>query len=122
MSDITSILSQNYATAGAMTPSPGNYVNVDPTQYQGTWTGTYSDGKTFKFQISNVQGFRSQVHYSSSDGTQNYSQVLIKNSQFRIGNSKFVLTGPGMAVGAQVVTNPWTGSSYLKQGNATQDT
>jgi hypothetical protein len=122
MSDITSILSQNYATIGAMTPSPGNYVAVDPTKYTGTWEGTYSDGKTFKFQISNVQGFRAQVHYSSTDGTQNYSQVLIKNGQFRIGNSKFVLTGDGIAVGAQVVTNPYTGSSYLKKGDATKTT
>ena len=122
MTDITSILSQNYATAGAMTPSPGKYVNVDPTQYKGTWTGTYPDGKTFKVQISNVQGFKAQVHYSSSDGTQNYSQVLIKNSQFRIGDLKFVLTGPAMATVGTVVTNPYTGSSYLKTGNATQDT
>ena len=119
MTDITSILSQNYATAGAMTPSPGKYVAVDPTQYTGTWEGTYADGKTFKFTISNVQGFKAQVHYSSTDGTQNYSQVLIKNSQFRIGNTKFVLTGAGTAEVGTVVTNPYTGASYLKKAPAT---
>jgi hypothetical protein len=119
MTDITSILSQNYATAGAMTPSPGKYVNVDPTLYTGTWTGTYADGKTFKFQISNVQGFKAQVHYSSSDGVQNYGQVLIKNSQFRIGDTKFVYAGAGQAQVGTIVSNPYTGASYLKKASAT---
>jgi len=48
--------------------------------------------------------------------------VLIGNSSFRIGDSKFVLTGSGKATVANAVTDPVTGNTSLVQGNATQST
>ncbi len=118
MSDIFSVLQNAYATA-AITPTNVRYTPVDAKSYQGTWTGTYSNGQKFEFSISNVQGFRAQVKYQSGSTVQ-YQQVLIGNSSFRIGDSKFVLTGKGKATAATVITDPATGNTSLYKGNATQ--
>src|ERR1700730_3498514 len=120
MSDIMSVIASAYATA-PLTPTTTKYTNVDPKSYQGTWQGTYSNNQSFKISISNVNGFRAQVKYQS-DGTTQYQQVLIGNSSFRIGNSKFVLTGSGTATVANAVTDPTTGNVSLVQGKATQST
>ena len=53
-------------------PSKTPYVPVDPTLYQGDWTGKYADNKTFKISISNVTGFRAKVQYQSG-GTNKYA-------------------------------------------------
>jgi hypothetical protein len=116
-----SILQSSYSTASLNTTSNTPYTNVDPTLYQGTWSGTYPDKKTFKFTVSDVNGFRAQVKYQSGSTTE-YQQVLIGNSSFRIGNSKFVLQGTGKALVANAVTDPVTGNTSLVQGNATLDT
>ena len=71
MADVTSILSASYKSAGLSIPSQTKYVAVDPTLYQGTWTGTYPDKKTFAIAVSNVSGFRAQVKYQSG-GTVKY--------------------------------------------------
>jgi hypothetical protein len=118
MSDIYSVLQNAYATA-PLTPTNVRYTPVDPTSYEGTWTGTYSNNQKFEFTISNVNGFRAQVKYQSG-GTVQYQQVLIGNSSFRIGNTKFVLTGSGQATVANAVTDPTTGNTSLVQGSATQ--
>ena len=120
MSDIMSVLSSAYATA-PLTPTTTKYTAVDPRSYQGTWTGTYSNNQKFEFTISNVNGFRAQVKYQSGSTVQ-YQQVLIGNSSFRIGNTKFALTGSGKAVVGNAVTDPVTGETSLVQGNATQST
>jgi len=44
--------------------------------------------------------------------------VLIGNSSFRIGDTKFVLTGSGKAAVANAVTDPTTGNTSLVKGNA----
>jgi hypothetical protein len=119
MSDIVSVIANAYATA-PLTPTTTKYTNVDPKSYQGTWEGTYSNNQKFQFTISDVNGFRAQVKYQSG-GTTQYQQVLIGNSSFRIGNSKFVLSGTGKAVVYNAVTNPTTGDTSLVQGNATRD-
>jgi hypothetical protein len=119
MSDIMSVIASAYATA-PLTPTATKYTAVDPKQYQGTWEGTYSNNQKFKITISDVTGFRAQVKYQSGTSTQ-YQQVLIGNSSFRIGDSKFVLTGTGKAVVANAVTDPVTGNTSLVQGNATLD-
>ena len=67
------------------------YTPVIPANYQGTWTGTYSNNQKFEFHISQINGFRAQVKFKSGT-TINNQTVLIQNNQFRIGNSKFVLT------------------------------
>jgi hypothetical protein len=118
MSNILSILQSNYVTVGQTTYSNSRYVNVDPKDYEGTWSGQYGDGKKFSFQIGNVQGFKANVKYQSGATTQ-YGQVLIKDASFRVGDSKFVLAGNGKAQVATAVTDPYTGNVSLSQAVAT---
>jgi hypothetical protein len=120
MSDIFSVLSSAYANATVSAPSTGKYVAVDPKTYEGTWSGTYTkNDKKFSLQISNVQGFRAQVKVQDSNGV-SYQNVLIKNNAFRVGNSRFVLTGAGKATVATAVTDPVSGNVTLLKGTATQ--
>jgi hypothetical protein len=119
MSDLMSVIANAYATA-PLTPTTTKYTNVDPKSYEGTWQGTYSNNQSFKITISDVNGFRAQVKYQSG-GTTQYQQVLIGNSSFRIGDSKFVLSGTGKAVVYNAVTSATTGDTSLVQGNATLD-
>ncbi|QPF94024.1 hypothetical protein [Bradyrhizobium commune] len=122
MADIMSILSTAYkSNVLSNTTGSSKYVPVDSTLYQGNWTGTYPDGKTFSLNVSQVNGFRAQVHYQSG-GTSQYQQVLIKDSSFRFGNTKFTLTDTGKAQIKNVVTDPATGSTYLDTAVATLDT
>nr|WP_246563074.1 hypothetical protein [Bradyrhizobium liaoningense] len=115
------ILSSSYKAAGMSVPSKTKYVAVDPSLYQGNWAGKYSDGKKFSIGVSQIDGFRAQVHYESGSTSQ-YQQVLIKDSSFRFGNTKFTLTGSGKAQVKNVVTDPATGSTYLDTAVATRDT
>jgi hypothetical protein len=121
MADIMSILSTAYkSNVLSSTSGSSKYVAVDSKQYQGNWSGTYPDGKSFSLDISRVDGFRAQVHYQSG-ATSQYQQVLIKDSSFRFGNTKFTLTGDGKAQIKNVVTDPVTGSTYLDSAVATRD-
>ena len=119
MSDIFTVLQNAYASAPLTPASNTRYTPVDPASYQGSWTGTYSNGQKFELTISEVSGFRAQVKYQSG-ATVQYQQVLIGNSSFRIGNSKFVLQGTGQALVATAVTDPVTGNTSLVQGTASQ--
>ena len=103
-----------------LSPTTTKYTAVDAKQYEGTWEGTYSNNQKFKLTISDVNGFRAQVKYQSGATTQ-YQQVLIGNSSFRIGDTKFVLTGTGKADVYNAVTDPSTGNTSLVQGGATLD-
>ena len=85
MADMMSIIAANYKTVGTMTPSKTPYVAVDPTLYEGSWTGKYANQKTFKLTVSNIAGFRAKVQYQS-DGTNKFQEVLIKDNAFRIGD------------------------------------
>jgi hypothetical protein len=120
MADITGILSASYKSAGLSVPSKTRYVAVDPKLYQGTWTGTYPDKKTFKITVSNVNGFRAQVKYQSGS-TVKYQNVLIKDKSFRVGDTKFTLAAKaGTAQIKNVVINPATGGTFLDTATATQ--
>jgi len=122
MADIMSILSTAYkSNVVSTTTGSSKYVPVDSSLYQGNWTGTYSDGKTFSLNVSQVNGFRAQIHYQSG-GTSQYQQVLIKDGSFRFGNTKFTLTNTGTAQIKNVVTDQATGSSYLDTAQATLNT
>jgi len=121
MADLWSIISANYKTVGLTVPSKTPYVPVEPTLYEGSWTGKYPDNKTFKITISNVMGFRAKVQYQSG-GTNKFQEVLIKDNSFRIGDTKFTLQGQGSAQVRNVVTDPSTGATTLVGGTATQDT
>jgi len=122
MADLLSILSTAYkSNVLSSTSGSSKYVPVDSSLYQGSWTGTYPDGKKFALNVSQVSGFRAQIHYQS-EGTSQYQQVLIKDGSFRFGNTKFTLTDIGKAQIKNVVTNPATGSTYLDTAQATLDT
>ena len=119
MADLWSIISANYKTAGMTVPSKTPYVAVDPKLYEGSWTGKYPDQKTFKITVSNVAGFRAKVQYQSG-GTNKYQEVLIKDNAFRVGDTKFTLTGRKTALIKNVVTDPASGQTYLDQAYATR--
>ena len=119
MGDIMSILGNSYASAALTTPSNTPYTNVDPTLYQGTWNGTYSNNQKFDISVTEVNGFRAQVKYQSG-ATVQYQSVLIKDNSFRFGDTKFTLTAKGTADVRNVVTDPASGNTGLVEGNATQ--
>jgi hypothetical protein len=121
MADIMSILQSSYTSAALTTPSKTPYTAVDPASYEGTWTGTYADKKDFKVTVTDVQGFRAQVKYESGS-TVKYQSVLIKDSTFRVGDTKFTLTNTGTATIKNAVTDPATGSTYLDTAQATLKT
>jgi hypothetical protein len=120
MTSIFTILSNSYA-AGPPALTKGSLVPVDPTLYTGNWSGTYSNGEKFSFQISNVQGFRAKVRLQNGNGPVQFQDVLIRGSAFRIGDTKFQLVKPGQAQVGTVVTNAATGNSDLLKGSATLD-
>ena len=117
MADLMSIIAANYKTVGMTVPTKTPYVAVDPALYEGSWTGKYADQKTFKITVSNVAGFRAKVQYQSG-GTNKYQEVLIKDNAFRIGDTKFTLTGKNTALIKNVVTDSATGQTYLDQAYA----
>ena len=119
MSDIFSVLQSAYAATPSSAQSNTPYVAVDPTAYQGSWSGTYNNNQKFEITISQVDGFRAQVKYQSGSTVQ-YQQVLIRNSSFRIGDTEFALTNTGQATVGSVITDPYSGNTTMIQGSATQ--
>jgi hypothetical protein len=120
MSDIMSILSAAYKSNTLNTvKGSSKYVAVDPSLYTGTWSGKYANNKSFTFTISNVNGFHAKVRYQS-EGVSKYQDVLIKDSAFRIGDTKFTLTDNGKAQIKNVVTDAASGQTYLDTAYATQ--
>ena len=110
MVDLTQILSANYLAVGTANLSAGKYVNVDPANFEGDWTGRYANGQSFDILVSNVNGFRAKVKYQSGSVVK-YQDVLIKNNAFRVGDSKFALTKQGVAKVSTVLANAAGGSS-----------
>jgi len=123
MIDIMSILKDSYLSAASAATSvpakPVKYVNIDGRNYQGTWQGKFSDGQNFSVTISNITGYRAQVRLQLGHSITN-AFVLIGDSSFRIGDSKFILAADGTATLATAVTNPIGGNVSVKQGTATR--
>jgi hypothetical protein len=121
MSDIFTTLSSAYAssTSSSQFSLGSKFANVDPTQWQGTWTGTDTSNKPYTISISNVKGYRADVIYKGSQGFQHARVFIADQSSFRIGDSKFVLTAKGKATLASVVTSPFDGSQTVQQSTAT---
>jgi hypothetical protein len=121
MADVLSILATNYTTVGQnVNLSTGKYVDVDPKAFEGTWSGKYANQKPFSVTISNVNGFRAKAKYQYGT-TIKYQDVLIKNSAFRVGDSKFTLTKAGTAQVNTVMTDPATGASTLEKAYVYQN-
>lgn len=119
MSDVTNILAAAYKSSTLSTAhSNSKYVAVDPKLYEGTWSGKYANSKSFSVTVSNVSGFHAKARYQS-DGTVKYQDVLIKDSAFRVGDTKFMLTSTGKALIKNVVSDAASGQTYLDTAYAT---
>ena len=119
--NIFSILQSAYAAPTQASIPPGSkFANVDPTQWQGTWTATDSNGKPATITISNVSGYRANVRFQSADGGLQTGRIYINtNNVFRIGNSQMQLTSAGKMTISTVVTDPTTGNQSMETDYAT---
>jgi hypothetical protein len=118
---IFSILQSAYtAPTQASIPRGSQFANVDPTQWQGTWTATDSNGKPVTVTISNVSGYRASVRFQSADGGLQTGRVYINtNNVFRIGNSQMQMTSAGKMTINTVITDPTTGNESMETDQAT---
>jgi hypothetical protein len=117
MGDIMSILSSSYSTAAPQSViSPGDkFAPVDPTQYQGTWTGKDYNNQPVTISITKVSGYRANVTMQSASGLQFQRAFITTKGTFRIGDSQFTLTGTGAAKINTIVTDPTTGTQTNQQ-------
>jgi len=116
MSSIMSILQSAYTAAPQSLISPGDkFAAVDPTQYQGTWTGKDYQNQPITISITKVSGYRANVTLQSSNGLQFQRALITTKGTFRIGNSQFKLTGSGVAQINTIVTDPTTGIQTNQQ-------
>ena len=88
-------------------PEPGQ--PVDPTSYQGTWTGKDYKNQPITVSITKVRGYRANVVLQTSAGLQFQNALITTKGTFRIGDSQFKLTGSGAAQISTIVTDPTTG-------------
>lgn len=110
MSSIMSILQSAYSAAPQSLISPGDkFANVNPTEYQGTWTGKDYQNQPVTVSITKVSGYRANVTLQNSSGLQFQRALITTKGTFRIGDSQFILTGNGTAQFDTVVTDPTTG-------------
>jgi hypothetical protein len=119
--NIFSILQSSYtAPTQASIPPGSKFANVDPTQWQGTWTTTDSKGKPVTVTISNVSGYRANVRFQSADGGLQTGRVYINtNNVFRIGTSQMQMTSAGKMTISTVITDPTTGNESMETDHAT---
>jgi hypothetical protein len=119
--NIFSILQSNYTATPQVSLPPGSkFANVDPTQWNGTWTATDSTGKPVTLTVSNVSGYRATVRFQTASGGLQTGRVLINtNGIFRIGNSQIQLVSPGKLTISTVITNATTGNPSIETDHAT---
>jgi hypothetical protein len=120
-SGIFSALQSAYTSSTQLSIPPGSkFANVNPTQWQGTWTTKDSNGKPVTLTISNVSGYRANVRFQTADGGLQTGRVLINtNNVFRIGNSQMQLTGTGKMTISTVITDATTGNQSIETDYAT---
>jgi hypothetical protein len=121
MTDIMSILQSSYAMAPQPLVPPGaKFANVDPTKWEGTWTGKDYQNQPFTISITKVDGYRANVTYQSASGLQYQKAFITTKNTFRIGDSSFALTGDGVGQINTIVTDPNTGIQTNQQAVATR--
>ena len=121
-SNILTILQNSYSTPSQFPPG-SKFAKVDPTQWQGTWTATDSNGKPVTLAISNISGYRANVRFTTADGGLQTGRVMINtNGIFRIGNSQMQLTGAGKMTISTVITDATTGNQSIETDHATLQT
>jgi hypothetical protein len=121
ISNIFSALQSGYTSPSQAAVPPGSkFAKVDPTQWQGTWTATDTQGKPVTVTISNVSGYRANVRFQDANTGLQVGRVLINtNNVFRIGNSQLQLVSPGKLTISTVVTDPTTGNESIETDHAT---
>jgi hypothetical protein len=109
--DVMSVLQSSYtpATANSLFSPGSKFAAVDPTKWQGTWTGKDYKNQPFTFKITNVKGYRADVTFTSSAGLVEQKAFITTKNSFRIGDSSFTLTGNGVAKLVTIVIDPNTG-------------
>lgn len=119
--NIFSILQSAYtAPTQASIPPGSKFANVDPTQWQGTWTAKDSNGKPVTLTISNVSGYRANVRFQTADGGLQTGRVMINtNNIFRIGSSQMQLAGAGKMTISSIITDPTSGNQSVETDHAT---
>src|ERR1700742_4230745 len=119
--NIFSILQSAYAAPTQASIPPGSkFANVDPTQWQGTWSTKDSNGKPVTVTISNVSGYRANVRFQSADGGLQTGRVMINtNNVFRIGNSQMQVVAAGKMTISSVITDATTGNESIETDHAT---
>jgi hypothetical protein len=111
MVDIMSVLQSSYSSTPQSLISPGSkFANVDPTKYQGTWTGKDFNNQPITISITKVSGYRANVTLQSAQGLQFQRAFITTKGTFRIGDSSFTLTGNGVATVKTIVTDPTSGN------------
>ena len=112
MADIMSILQSSYAASPQSLIAPGSkFANVDPTKWQGTWTGVDDKNKPVTVTLSKVSGFRANaVVNDQAEGQENARVFITTKNTFRIGDSQFSLNATGKATLTTIVTDPNTGN------------
>ena len=113
MSDIMSILQSSYAAGPQSLFAPGSkFANVDPTQWQGTWTGTDDKNQAVTMSISKVSGFRANVtaHRCIRRPAKSESALSRPRISFESATPCSALTGPGKGTLTTIVTDPTTGN------------
>ena len=121
ISSLFSALQTAYTPSAQVSIPPGSkFAKVDPTQWQGTWTATDSNGKPVTLNISNISGYRATVRFQSADGGLQVGRVLINtNNVFRIGDSQIQLAGTGKITISSVITDATTGNQSIETDHAT---
>ena len=121
MADIMSILQSSYTSSSQSLISPGDrFTAVDPTKYQGTWTGKDYKNQPITISMTKVSGYRANVTLQSSSGLQFQRALITTKGTFRIGDSQFKLTGDGAAQISTIVTDPTTGIQTNNQATLNQ--
>ncbi len=123
MSSIMSVLQSSYsANTSASLISPGDkFAPVDPTKYQGTWTGKDYKNQPITISITKVSGYRANVTMQDSSGLQFQRALITTKGRFRIGNSLFILSKKdGVAQVNTIVTDPTTGIQTNNKATLTQ--
>ena len=111
MADIMSVLQSSYAATPSSLISPGSkFANVDPTKWEGTWTGADVHHQPVTISITKVSGYRANVTMQSSAGLQFQRAFITTKNTFRIGDSSFALTADGKARVTTIITDPTTGN------------
>jgi hypothetical protein len=120
MADFFSILSTSYKALPQPSLPPGSkFANVDPTQWQGTWTATDTKGKPVTLKILNVSGYRATVRFQTDIGGLQVGRVYINTKGiFRIGNSQMQLVSPGKMTISTVITDA-AGNQRMETDHAT---